>query len=134
VSATEREKHAAGPEDEYVTVPEAARQLRVAESTVWRWVASETLPAYRLGPKRVLIRRDDLAAVIAPRPAPPIGRRRTVNTMSTAARKAMLAAVAESREAFAAARAGSAKAAAVDTLALLDESREERDRAFDASA
>lgn len=66
--------------DEYLTIPEAAEQLGVAESTIRRWIREERLLAYRLGDRRVLLKRDDLEGLIEPvRPAPV--RRRKLETV-----------------------------------------------------
>ncbi|HEY7030502.1 MAG TPA: helix-turn-helix domain-containing protein [Thermomicrobiales bacterium] len=51
---------------EFLTVAEAAKALRVDRSTVRRWIANGDLPAYRVGPRRVRIKRDDLAQVVRP--------------------------------------------------------------------
>ncbi len=51
---------------EYLTVREAAAALRVAESTIRRWMAQGLLPAYRVGQRRVAIKRTDVARLIAP--------------------------------------------------------------------
>lgn len=57
--------------DEYFTIPEAAEKLGVAESTIRRWIREKRLLAYRLGDRRVLLKRDDLEGLIEPvRPAP----------------------------------------------------------------
>ncbi|MCC7352109.1 MAG: helix-turn-helix domain-containing protein [Anaerolineae bacterium] len=50
----------------YYTVPEAAEMLEVSPSTVWRWIEAGRLPAQRVGPKNIRIRKEDLAAVITP--------------------------------------------------------------------
>jgi excisionase family DNA binding protein len=49
-----------------VTVKEAAALLRVSPSTIWRWIESGRLEAYRVGPKRVFIDRSDVIALITP--------------------------------------------------------------------
>jgi excisionase family DNA binding protein len=46
------------------SVKEAARLLRVSESTVWRYADQSLLPAYRVGRKRVMFRRGDLEALL----------------------------------------------------------------------
>jgi excisionase family DNA binding protein len=57
-------------DDEYVTVAEAATLLRVAPSTVRRWIREGDVPAHRIGRRRVALRRADLARLITPaRPA-----------------------------------------------------------------
>jgi excisionase family DNA binding protein len=52
--------------EEYLTVAEAANLVRVSPSTIRRWIREGNVPAYRLGPRRVGLKRDDLSAVIAP--------------------------------------------------------------------
>ena len=62
--------HVRAVDEEYVTVAEAATLLRVAPSTVRRWIREGDVPAYRIGRRRVALRRDDLANLITPaRPA-----------------------------------------------------------------
>jgi excisionase family DNA binding protein len=57
-------------DEEYLTVAEAAMLLRVAPSTVRRWIREGDLPAHRIGRRRVGLRRDDLSNLITPvRPA-----------------------------------------------------------------
>lgn len=51
---------------EFCTVTEAAGLLDVSVSTVWRWVDSGKLPAFRVGPKAIRIRRQDAAAAVQP--------------------------------------------------------------------
>ncbi len=52
--------------EEYVTVPEAANQLRVSSSTIWRWIAQGDLPAHRVGRRRVVVKKADLRSVVNP--------------------------------------------------------------------
>jgi excisionase family DNA binding protein len=57
-------------DEEYVTVAEAAVLLRVAPSTVRRWIREGDVPAHRIGRRRIALRRADLARLITPaRPA-----------------------------------------------------------------
>lgn len=51
---------------QFCTVAEAARLLEVSPSTIWRWIDAQRLPAYRLGPRSIRIRRQDLEAAIRP--------------------------------------------------------------------
>jgi excisionase family DNA binding protein len=53
-------------EEQYLTVAEAAVLLKVSRSTLWRWIDQGDLPAYRLGRRRVLIRREDVEKLITP--------------------------------------------------------------------
>ena len=57
-------------DEEFVTVAEAAALLRVATSTIRRWIREGDVPAHRIGRRRVALRRADLARLITPaRPA-----------------------------------------------------------------
>ena len=57
-------------DEDFVTVAEAATLLRVAPSTVRRWIREGDVPAHRIGRRRVALRRADLARLITPaRPA-----------------------------------------------------------------
>ena len=48
----------------YYSVAEAARELGVNPSTIWRWIEAGKLAAVRVGPKNIRIRRQDLDTVI----------------------------------------------------------------------
>ncbi|MGE0540076.1 MAG: helix-turn-helix domain-containing protein [Dehalococcoidia bacterium] len=61
----------------YATVPEAATILGVSPSTIWRWIASGELPAYRVGHRFMRVRRSELSAII--RPAHPLERASSEN-------------------------------------------------------
>jgi excisionase family DNA binding protein len=56
-------------DEDYVTVAEAATLLRVAPSTVRRWIREGDVPAYRIGRRRVTLRRVDLSAQVTSAPA-----------------------------------------------------------------
>jgi excisionase family DNA binding protein len=47
-------------ETDFLTVREAAAALGVPQSTVRRWIARGDLPAYRVGQRRLAVRRGDL--------------------------------------------------------------------------
>ena len=53
-------------EGEFYTVAEAARALGISPVTVWRWIEAEKLPAYRVGPRNIRIRKDDVQSMIKP--------------------------------------------------------------------
>ena len=53
-------------DEEFVTVAEAATLLRVAPSTVRRWIREGDVSAYRLGQRRIGLRRGDLVSLITP--------------------------------------------------------------------
>lgn len=53
-------------DDDLLTVAEAATLLRVAPSTVRRWIREGDVRAQRIGRRRVALRRADLARLITP--------------------------------------------------------------------
>jgi excisionase family DNA binding protein len=53
-------------DEEFLSVAEAATRLRVAPSTVRRWIREGDLPAYRLGRRRVGLKRGDLDRLVTP--------------------------------------------------------------------
>jgi excisionase family DNA binding protein len=53
-------------DEEFLTVAEAATLLRVAPSTIRRWIREGDVPAYRIGRRRVALKRDDLSNLITP--------------------------------------------------------------------
>ena len=53
-------------ERDYYTVAQAADILEVSTTTVWRWIKTELLPAYRAGPKNIRIKKHDLERVVTP--------------------------------------------------------------------
>lgn len=59
-------------ERDYYTVAEAAAELDVHQTTVWRWIATKRLPAYTVGSRKIRIKQDDLALVVTPRSVDPI--------------------------------------------------------------
>ena len=50
----------------YYSVPEAARILQVSPATLWRWIAMRRLTAYRVGPRRIRVKREDVLSMIQP--------------------------------------------------------------------
>lgn len=53
-------------ESDLLTVAEAAALLKVSRVTISRWLKQGRLPAYRVGPRAVRIRRADLAGLVRP--------------------------------------------------------------------
>jgi excisionase family DNA binding protein len=53
-------------ESDYYTVAQAAKVLDVSPSTIWRWVKTAKLPAYRVGPRKIRIKKEDLPIIITP--------------------------------------------------------------------
>lgn len=49
-----------------LTIPEAAAALKVSPVTIARWLKQGRLQAYRMGPRAVRIRREDLIEVLKP--------------------------------------------------------------------
>jgi excisionase family DNA binding protein len=60
--------------DRFLSVGAAAEQLSVHPSTIRRWIDSGRLRAYRLGEKRIGVRRSDLEELATPRPARAVGK------------------------------------------------------------
>lgn len=50
----------------YFTISEAAEWAGVGRWTIQRYIKSGRLPAQRLGPRLLRVRRDDLAALLQP--------------------------------------------------------------------
>ncbi len=53
-------------DEEYLSIAEAATRLRVAPSTIRRWIREGDVPAYRLGRRRVGLKRGDLDRLVTP--------------------------------------------------------------------
>src|SRR5438105_900155 len=53
----------------YYTIAEAARLLKVNPSTIWRWIETKQLPAFRIGQRGIRIRPEDLETVVEPLPS-----------------------------------------------------------------
>jgi excisionase family DNA binding protein len=53
-------------ERDYYTVAQAAKVLDVSPSTIWRWIKAAKLPAYRVGPRKIRIKKADLPIIITP--------------------------------------------------------------------
>ena len=49
-----------------LTLPEAAKLLKVSVVTLRRWIKQGRLPAYHVGPRKVRIKRRDLAKAFTP--------------------------------------------------------------------
>ena len=54
--------------DDYLTVAEAAALLRVSPSTIRRWIRNGAVPADRIGPRRIALKRGDLTALVTAAP------------------------------------------------------------------
>ena len=52
------------PENDLLTLLEAGRLLRVSTVTLHRWIRQGRLPAYRVGPRKVRVRRVDLTQLV----------------------------------------------------------------------
>ena len=55
--------------DDLITINEAAEACRLSTKTIRRHIASGVLPAYRIGPRAVRLKRRDLDAVMRPIPS-----------------------------------------------------------------
>lgn len=54
-------------QDDLLTVQQAAEMLQMSTSTIWRWINQGDLPSYRVGQRRVRVRRGDVERMIRPR-------------------------------------------------------------------
>ncbi len=116
----------------YLTVADAASALLVHPSTIRRWIDQGLLPAYRLGRKRIGVKRTDLEKLVESRPARRVSKdaqRRPliVPRMTREEQQRGLKAIEEME------RLGSELAAKYGKLepeswALINESRDERSR------
>ncbi len=52
--------------EDLLSIAEAAKRLQVSRVTLWRWIQSGRLKAYRLGPRKVRIRQSDLGDLLKP--------------------------------------------------------------------
>jgi len=59
-------------EREFYTASEAARELDVSRTTVWRWIGEGRLAAYRVGSRTLRIRREDVKKALRPVVSDPI--------------------------------------------------------------
>ncbi len=55
-------------DDEFITVPEAARRLGISEQTAWNWSARGALPVTRVGVRATLVRARDVERLEGFRP------------------------------------------------------------------
>src|SRR5205085_4906352 len=53
-------------ERDFYSIAQAAKLLGVSPSTVWRWIEADRLPAYRVGPKNIRIKKVDLEKAVQP--------------------------------------------------------------------
>jgi excisionase family DNA binding protein len=124
----------------YVTVTEAAKRLQVSHPTVWRWIRSGKLAAYRVGPKTIRVKEADLAALIQPVAPSRTGENTMRGSLSTNTsvdttpltdeeRQRGLAALAkldDFQERLLAARGGQPFPSSVDVIQQMREERSER--------
>ena len=54
------------PTPAYITVPDAAVIIGCTQATIRRRIEDGTLPAYRLGPRSIRIKREDLGLLLQP--------------------------------------------------------------------
>ena len=112
-----------------IPVRQAAEALGISESTAWRWINKRLLPAYRVGQKRVYVKRSDLAPLLRPartKEEPKSTPKPREDRLSEADRKRWIKALADSkrmRDEMLAERGGRPW---IPSEVLLNEARDER--------
>ena len=114
--------------EDLVPVREAAEALGISESTAWRWINKHLLPAFRVGEKRVYVKRSDLSPLIKPARVSEerTTRRKAEGRMSEKDKQRWIKALAESkklRDEMFAARGGRPW---IPSEILINEGRDER--------
>ena len=121
---------------EYLTVDETAKKLKVSTSTIWRWINQGQLIAYRVGPRKVRLKSEDVLRLVTPArgggmasATPELEREleRLSRPMTEGERRRALAAL-EAIEHLERERPALSKRSDLDSVELLRESREERTR------
>lgn len=130
---TRRRSIAIQTTDDYVTISEAAEILHVGTSTLRRWIREERIPSYRLGQRRVYLKRTELQSLITP-----IQRRSiTIETdiervrnrrMTREQQERALAAIERIQQRAHALHASRKGESLIPALQLLDEARADRER------
>lgn len=133
---------------EYLTIEEAAEMLRVSTSTIRRWIRDGDIAAHRIGRRRVVLRKDDIAMVVSEiRPeaasAEPVGAKAGIRAnpmisnwaaglaqqrLTDAEKEQGLAALRRLEELNAELRARTGRARFSPSWVLINEGREERSR------
>jgi len=126
----ETKKHETTLVESYLTVPQAAEQLGVHPSTIRRWIDFGLLRAYRLGQKRIALKRSDVERMVVPRRERrenSTAERKVPGRMTNAEQRRGLKALADARRLREklAAKYGKSQ---VEGWVLLNQSREERTR------
>ncbi|HEY7060488.1 MAG TPA: helix-turn-helix domain-containing protein [Chloroflexota bacterium] len=122
-------------DEQFVSVAAAAKLLGVHTATIRRWVDSGTLRAYRLGPRRLLLKREDLERLITPahhEPATMVDMRQQDATplrpLTPEEKERALAAMETARQLAAEIRARRGGKLFSPSWAILNESRDARSR------
>ncbi len=122
-------------DEELVTIAEAARVLRVSPSTIRRWIGEGDLPAYRVGHRRVRVRKPDLARLItqparqgSERAPLPGGEPFLVRPLTADEQRRALAAIEESKRLHAEQLAQRGGKRFSPSWILINEARDERSR------
>src|SRR5438874_11879862 len=112
-------------DEQYCTVNEAANSLGVSVATVWRWIDSGLLRAYRVGARSIRVRRGDLSSVVRPvkRERAPVGPEREGSSEQT---DEVMERISRRRERLLAERGGIPFPSSVDAIREAREERTER--------
>ena len=92
-------------DQQYLSIAQAATLLGVHQSTVRRWIEQGALPVYRIGERRVAVKRRDVAQMVQPahlpctaRMATPLLDDRVIRPLTAEERTRALVAMATARE------------------------------------
>jgi excisionase family DNA binding protein len=114
-----------------LTLPEAAKLLKVSVVTLRRWIKQGRFPAYHVGPRKVRIKRYDLAKAFTPTLQEEVSampEKITIRPLSDAEVAEQLQAIAESEAFLARMRAKRGGKPLASSVPLIRQSREERSK------
>ena len=116
-------------EREYYTASEAAEVLEVSRTTIWRWIETGRLPAYKIGGKTIRIKREDMQTLLKPARESRIEVRSAMERRPIEAQKVDIWAGYDPKKVKEALRKGAGALAGIDREGLVPDIHEEREQA-----